>query len=98
MHWVSEDMNNICQYRVKHQQQFNDELLSALCLPVDIVSKEQVVGTWWIPTFVKMSQQVLVLAVNVATYVNRSTKLNKHRLREKYVARQHAQLTNVCLR
>ena len=70
----------------------------ALCLPVDIVSEEQVVGTWWISTFVKMSQQVLVLAVNVATYVNRSTKLYEHRLREKYVAWQHAQLTNVRLR
>ena len=71
--------------------------MTALWLPVDIVSKKQVVGTWWISTFVKMSHQVLILAMNVATYVNWSTKLYKHRLWQKYVTWEHAQLTNVRL-
>ena len=45
-----------------------------------------------------MPQQVLVLAMNIATYVNRGAKFNEHWLRQKYVTRQHAQLTNVSLR
>ena len=48
--------------------------------PIYIVTKKQVIGTWWISTLVEMPQQILILAMNITTYINRGTEFNKHRL------------------
>jgi len=67
-------------------------------LPVYVVTKEQVVGSGRIATFIKMPQKVLILSVDVSADVHRSGKLHHHWLLKKQLPRLLAQLTDVCLR
>ena len=73
------DMNTHTYYIVQSpntKKQLINVKKSVHWLPVDIVTKKQVIGTWWISTFVKMSHQILILAMNIATYINWGTKFH----------------------
>jgi len=59
--------------------------------PVDVVSEKEVVGAWRVSVDVQVTQQVLVLAVNVSADRHRHAELQQHRLIEEYRTRLHAQ-------
>ena len=48
--------------------------------PVNVVTQEQIVGLWWVSQFVKMSEQILVLAMYVSSYVHRGLQFQQHGL------------------
>jgi len=66
--------------------------------PVDVVSKEEVVGARRVAVEVEVTQQVLELSVDVAADGDRDSELEQHRLVEEDRPRQHTQLPDRALR
>lgn len=72
-----------------------DQLINAL--PVDIITKKEIIGVGWIAALVKMPEQILVLAMDVSTDVDRRTQLHHHWLLQENLSWQRTQLTNMSL-
>ena len=68
-----------------------------LLATVDVVAQEQVVGLGWKAAVLEQTQQVSVLAVDVAAYFERRLQLEQDRLTEKYLARLQAQRPHLTL-
>jgi hypothetical protein len=49
--------------------------LKRLLSSINVVSKEKVVGLWWKSTIFKQAEKIVILAVNIAAYLNGSFEL-----------------------
>ena len=64
------------------------------CSPIDIVTEEEVVRIGRVATFVKVSQQILVLSMDVAAYGDRGLQFHQHRLLQEQLSSLLAQLSD----
>ena len=64
-------------------------------VPVDVIAQKEVVSVRRVSGLVKVSQEVLELAVDVPGDVDGGLELQQHRLLEKHLADDQTQLANL---
>lgn len=67
-------------FQFEEEQQ--DDCLNRLLPPVHVVSQEEVVLVWGVPSVVEDFEQVLELSMDISHHFYRGLQLQKHRLRQ----------------
>lgn len=80
---------------VRQQQAYSLETLLAT---VDIVTQEQIISLGWKATVLKQPQQIRVLAVYIAAYLQRCFQLEQNGLLQEYFPRLETETSYFCLR
>ena len=67
-------------------------------VPIDVVPEKEVVCVWWVTRLVKVSEEIVELAVDVTHDVDGCLQLQEHRLLQEHFPGHHAQLPDLVLR